>query len=218
VTSGGWLSRIAEADAGLPDADRAAQVLAAGDPGTERVVAALTATRAELALVPPSRLPAALAARLAAGFDAADAAAEPGRSGSPSATERRAGRPSVGRAGSRRRRRTLVLTAAAAALVAVVLTGPPARPPTDLATATGRVLAAGTRDVGELSDPARLDSCLVRSGAPAAAGPLLAGRPIRLGGVDGLLLVISTGTKGRVRAVVPTTDCGRVLADVTVGG
>jgi hypothetical protein len=299
MTTGGWLSRIAEADAGLPDAEAAARILAAGDPGTARILEALAATRADLRALPPARMPTTVAEALAAGFDGIDAAAvgerpahagrgdgpEVGTAGTgraagpgwdvgssrnesgsavraaatdadqasgsaitaaaaaageesgpaitatacdesgsalasprihtvddPRSTAARATRP-------RRRRRTLVLTAAAAALVAVVLTGPPpTSPPADLASAAGRVLAERTRDVGGLADPAVLASCLRRAGVAAPHGPLLAGRPVRVDGTDGTLLVIATGTKGRVRAVVATPDCTTVLADLTVGG
>jgi hypothetical protein len=336
MTSGGWLTRIAEAEAGLPDAATAARILAAGEPGTDQVVAALAATRADLRSLGSVRLPIEVAGALATAFDAADtespspapaehppgtttdtesdsrgggraglgpnAAASagphtvglghhtagpdtpapeiatpsstgasgtgpgntgPGGSGpsntghhsagpsntGPSGIEQNgigpgttgssttasstnghhtAGPSSTGpsstgphsiRPGRRRgrRRRGLLLTAAAAALVGVVLTGPGAAP-TDLAAATGRVLVDQTRDVGALDDPATLASCLVGVGVPAPAGPLLAGRPIRLDGVDGTLLVLSTGKRGVVRAVVVTPSCGRVLADLTVGG
>ncbi|WP_220187493.1 hypothetical protein, partial [Pseudonocardia pini] len=128
-------------------------------------------------------------------------------------------RPATARPGPPRRRRTLVLTVAAAALVAVVLTGPPpSSTPADLTSAAGRVLAERTRDVGALADPATLASCLVRAGVPAPDGPLLAGRPVRVGVTEGTLLVIGTGIRGRVRAVVPTLDCTSVLADLVLGG
>lgn len=266
MTSGGWLTRIADAHAGLPDEPTAAQVLAAGDPGTRRVVDALGATRADLRALGRERMPVSLAGSLAAALDAVDDLAEDpplsagpavrhgapgadeidGSSVGPADTARRAAdtappapprtteraadtvrgepthrpspRPGFPRAPGRpRRRRGLVLTAAAAAVVGVVLTGP-GPGPTDLAAATGRVLADRTREVGLLEDPARLTSCLVGAGAPAPAGPLLAGRPIRLNGAEGLLLVISTGERGVVRAVVVTPGCERVLADLTVGG
>ncbi|GAA1857434.1 hypothetical protein GCM10009836_42110 [Pseudonocardia ailaonensis] len=198
----GWLTRLAEADAGLPDEESAARTLAAGGPEDRRVLAALAATRAELAAIPPTRLPASVAARLAAGLDGLDSAAP-----APVVTL------------TRRRRRPLLLTAAAAALVALVLLGPPApTPPTDLAAAASRVVAEGVREVGPLADPQALAACLARAGAAPAGGPLLAGRPVVVGGREGTLLVLGTGVLGRVRAVVPAADCVAVLGDLTVGG
>jgi hypothetical protein len=235
MTGGGWLTRIADADAGLPDEESAARVLAAGGPGTARVLEALAATREDLRALPPTRLPTGVAGALAAGFDAVDraegAGRTPGRGPRGSAshpapvagtgthlTTHRPPVPATGPTPPRRRRRTLVLTAAAAGLVAVVLTGPAPTPSTDLASAAGRVLAEQSRDVGPLADPRALASCLLRAGAAAPGGPLLAGRPVRLDGTDGVLLVIGTGSLGRVRAVVPRRDCSGVLADVVVGG
>ncbi|GAA4541884.1 hypothetical protein [Pseudonocardia xishanensis] len=214
MTTGGGLTRIAEAAAGLPDEESAARVLAAGEPDTARVLRALAATRADLAAVPRERLPAAVAGALATGFDAIDRGAAGSTPAPVDATGRRAVPPT-----GRRRRRGLLLTAAAAALVGVALTGPPpSAPPTDLRSAASRVLAERTRDVGTLADPPALVSCLLRAGASAPTGPLLAGRPVRLGGTDGVLLVIGTGIRGVVRAVVPTPGCDRILADLTVGG
>jgi len=218
MTAGGWLTRLAEADAGLPDEESAARILAAGDPGTANVLGALAATRAELAALPRERMPTAVAGALAAGFDAVD------REAAGEVPPAPAPRPDPDRVRSvppngPRRRRALLLSAAAAALVGVVLTGPaPTSPPTDLASAAGRVLAEQTMDVGGLADPAELASCLIRAGTAAPGGPLLAGRPVRVDGVDGVLLVIATGNRGVVRAVVPTRGCDRTLADLTVGG
>jgi hypothetical protein len=283
MTSGGWLTRIAEADAGLPDEATAARVLAAGDAGTEAVVRALDATRADLRTLGRERMPISLAGSLATALDAVDAATDMGpeigtageaeidggsrggdEAGGAGSSEAGGGprdeglptdlctartdaaptdprtartpaapndprtartpaspgsrRPSgPGRRPTRRRRRGLLLTAAAAALVGVALTGP-GPTPTDLAAASGRVLAEQTREVGVLADPATLSSCLLRAGVPEPTGSLLAGRPIRLDGVDGTFLVLSTGKLGVVRAIVVTPDCGRLLADQTVGG
>ncbi|MCF7551948.1 hypothetical protein [Pseudonocardia sp. WMMC193] len=210
MTSGGWLTRLAEAHAGLPDEATAARVLAAGGAGTDHVLRALDATRADLGTLGRERMPVALAGSLAAALDAADAETERTERGGPPP-----GPPVGGR--RRRRRRGPLLTAAAAVLVGVVLTGP-GPGPTDLAGASGRVLAERTRAVGRLADPAALASCLLQAGVASPTGALLAGRPLRLNGLDGLLLVLSTGKKGVVRAVVVTPDCGRLLADQTVGG
>ncbi|SDF51572.1 hypothetical protein [Pseudonocardia oroxyli] len=208
MTSGGWLTRLAEAHAGLPDEATAARVLAAGGAGTDHVLRALDATRADLGTLGRERMPVALAGSLAAALDAADAETErTDRGGPPPAPPGR---------GPRRRRRGPLLTAAAAVLVGVVLTGP-GPGPTDLAGASGRVLAERTRAVGRLADPAALASCLLQAGVAPPTGALLAGRPLRLNGLDGLLIVLSTGKKGVVRAVVVTPDCGRLLADQTVG-
>lgn len=206
----GWLTRLAEAQAGLPDDETASRVIAAAGPGSDRVLAALATTRAELAAVPPVRLPTTVAARLAAGFDALD---DP-----VSGTDRQSGDHHPRRV---RRRRPLLLTAAAAALVAVAVVGPSTRPAGDAvdpASAAARVLAEGTLDVGELREPAALAACLDRAGAAPARGPLLAGRPVLVEGRRGTLLVLGTGILGRVRAVVPDEGCGAVLADLTTGG
>jgi len=207
MTNGGsgWLTRLAEADAGLPDEEAAARVVAAGGADTRRVLDALAAVRTDLAAVPPTRLPASVATRLAAGLDRIDA----GETDSSTVTimEPR-----------RRVRRPLLLTAAAAALVVLVLTGPPSRtPPTDLASAASRAVAEGTRDVGPLADPQNLAACLAAAGAGPPPGPLLAGRPVVVGGREGTLLVLGTGTAGRLRAVVPAAGCTAVLGDLTLG-
>ncbi|MCE3553546.1 hypothetical protein LWC33_19060 [Pseudonocardia sp. RS11V-5] len=209
--SGGWLTRLAEADAGLPDEEAAARVVAAAGPGTGRVLAALVATRAELAAVAPVRMPTAVAARLAAGFDAIDRENEPVNR-QPNDTDD---------LHVRRRRRPLLLTAAAAALVAAAFVGPstgPAGDAVDPASAAARVLAEGTLDVGELREPGTLAACLAQAGAAPAHGPLLAGRPVVVAGRRGTLLVLGTGALGRVRSVVPAEGCDAVLADLTTGG
>jgi hypothetical protein len=213
----GWLTRLAEAEAGLPDDDAATRVIAASGPGSGRVLAALAATRAELAAVPPVRMPTAVATRLAAGFDALDEGVSGVRRHSDDYRSRRPGR----RSERVRRRRPLLLTAAAAALVAVAVVGPSAGPREDAvdpASAAARVLAQGTLEVGALREPAALAACLARAGAPPARGPLLAGRPVVVEGRQGTLLVLGTGVLGRVRAVVPAEGCAAVLADLTTGG
>jgi hypothetical protein len=210
-TGGGWLTRLAEAEAGLPDEEAAARVVAAAGPGSGQVLAALAATRAELAAVPPVRMPPGVAGRLAAGFEAIDRESEPPNRQHDDVVEPRV----------RRRRRPLLLTVAAAALVAVAVVGPPTGTvgdAVDPASAAARVLAEGTLDVGELRDPATLAACLARAGAAPARGPLLAGRPVVVEGRRGTLLVLGSGVLGRVRAVVPTEGCGAVLADLTTGG
>ncbi|MCE0765899.1 hypothetical protein LWC35_23750 [Pseudonocardia kujensis] len=207
---GGWLTRLAEAEAGLPDEEAAARVVAAAGPGSGRVLAGLAATRADLAAVPVVRMPPAVAARLAAGFDAIDREAEPGNRHCDNVVHQRV-----------RRRRPLLLTAAAAALVAVAVIGPstgPAGEAVDPASAAARVLAEGTLEVGELRDPATLAACLEQAGAEPPRGPLLAGRPVVVDGRRGTLLVVGTGVLGRVRAVVPAEGCAAVLADLTTGG
>ncbi|MFR9805848.1 hypothetical protein ACL02T_26690 [Pseudonocardia sp. RS010] len=218
----GRLTRLAEAEAGLPDEDAAARVIAAAGPDAGRVLSALAATRAELAAVPTARMPPAVAARLAATFDAIDreqaehavrtAGAGTRQKDDYGSRSRRLGAP---------RRRPLVLTAAAAALVVVAVAGPSAAPAgeaVDPAAAAARVLAEGTLDVGQLRRPDARAACLERAGAAPARGPLLAGRPVVVDGRRGTLLVLGTGGLGRVRAVVPSEDCDAVLADVTTGG
>jgi hypothetical protein len=210
----GWLTRLAEADAGLPDAEAAARVIAAVGSESGRVLAALRATRADLAAVPPARMPTAVAAGLAARFDAVDRDERLLGGTHRRSDDYRSGGP------VRVRRRPLLLTAAAA-LVAVALVGPSAGPreeAVDPAAAAARVLTEGTLDVGPLGDPAALAACLDRAGAAPARGPLLAGRPVVVEGRRGTLLVLGTGLLGRVRAVVPDEGCATVLADLTAGG
>ncbi|GAA4687974.1 hypothetical protein GCM10023215_24770 [Pseudonocardia yuanmonensis] len=218
----GWLTRLAEAEAGLPDEEAAARVIAASEPGSGRVLAALAATRAELAAVPPAPMPTAVAARLAAGFDAVDRAdAAPGLMSGDSRRSDDFPLRRLRRRSGQVRRRPLLLTAAAAALVAAAVVGPstgPDREAVDPASAAARVLAKGTLEVGGLRDPAALAACLARGGAAPARGPLLAGRPVVVGGRRGTLLVLGTGVLGRVRAVVPAEGCETVLADLTTGG
>jgi hypothetical protein len=219
----GRLTRLAEAEAGLPDEEAAARVIAAAGPESGRVLAALAATRAELAAVPPVRMPTVVAARLAAGFDARDREDSAGQPAS--GDNRHSDDYSSARSGhtvaSVRRRRPLLLTAAAAVLVVVAVVGPSAAPAGDAvdpASAAARALAEGTLDIGPLRDPATLAACLDQAGAAPARGTLLAGRPVVVEGRRGTLLVLGTGVLGRVRAVVPAEGCEAVLADLTTGG
>jgi hypothetical protein len=76
--------------------------------------------------------------------------------------------------------------------------------------------AIGTMDVGDLADPARRASCL-RIVAPAAeSARLLGGRRVVLDGRPGTLLVLGTGTLGRLRLVVVDPNCGTLLAHVVI--
>lgn len=133
-----------------------------------------------------------------------------------------------GRGGDRRLRIWLGAVAAAAVAGGVLLTGPgpqqPTGPPTtdvltlrraDLGAAASAVL--GPAALGPLADAARRDACLLSAGGPVGA-PVLGGRPVRLDGVDGVLLVLGTGELGRVRVVVVDRACTALLADTTAAG
>jgi hypothetical protein len=212
------LELLADLDAGALDPDRAARVRAAADddPHAAAVLAALAATRAELAALPEPPVPPGAAARWDAAL-AAEAALAPGP-GRP-ATRRRWWRP-------------LVVAAAVlgAVLVAGVLWARPAAPGS-LRLSPGQVdlvavgtAALGATDAGALADPARRADCLRRVAPPGLSpgAPLLGGRQVEFGGEPATLLVLATGELGRFHVLIVDRSCGpeegRLLDSVLVGG
>ncbi|MGQ0575936.1 MAG: hypothetical protein ACT4RN_17275 [Pseudonocardia sp.] len=213
---------LAALDAGLLDPARARTVraAAAADPAATEVLAALAATRAELAAAPPATVPPAVLARWTA---AVSGPAAPGLPYTARPSAPAPPRALVRAALSSSRRRVLV--AAAALVVAVVgllpLTASPAGP--GVVRLTGVELAAlgtatlGTHDAGELVDPARRAGCLAALVPDAAGSALLGARRVVLDDRSGILLVLGTATLGRFRLVVVGPGCGVLLADTTVG-
>ena len=211
------VTALAELDADLPGPAAAARLRAAArtDPRADAVLDALTATRAHLAALPETPVPTEIEARWAAALAAEGAASESASARADPKTQGCAGtapdRPTDTRgrpdtapdrhtAKSGARVRRLLLAAA-------VTTG---------LVALGRD-AVGTMDVGDLADPARRAACL-RIVAPAAeSAPLLGGRRVVLNGRPGTLLVLGTGTLGRLRLVVVDPNCGTLLAHVVSG-
>ncbi len=194
------VERLADLDAGLLDDDRAAAVRAAAlaDPRSAAVLDALAATRAELGALAPPPVPPLVAARWSAALADLDPPA-------PAPTVRSRRRP--------------VLLAAAALLVALlgagvlVATGGP--DPRTTAAVTGADLGAvgrgalGSRDFG----PVEPVACLAGLRMP---GGVAGGRPVRFDGTPGVLLVVTTGERGRFRAVVVDEACSRTLADTVI--
>jgi len=190
---------LADLDAGLLDDDRADAVRAAAlaDPRSAAVLDALAATRAELGALAPPRVPPPVAARWSAALADLDPPA-------PVVPPRR--RP--------------VLLAAAALLVALlgagVLVATGALDPRTTVAVTGVDLGAvgggaiGQRDFG----PVEPVGCLAGLGVP---GGVVGGRPVRFEGTPGVLLVVTTGERGRLRVVVVDEACSRVLADTRIG-
>jgi hypothetical protein len=236
---------LAELDADLPGPVAAARLRAAArtDPRAAAVLDALAATRADLAALPETPVPTEIEARWAAALASEGATSEGAASESASAradpktqgcagtapdrpTDTR-GRPDTApdrdtaKSGARVRR----LLMAAAVTTGLVATGigvlPHAGAPGPAVTrlelvALGRD-AVGTMDVGDLADPARRAECL-RIVAPAAgSAPLLGGRRVVLDRRPGTLLVLGTGTLGRLRLVVVDPNCGTLLAHVVSG-
>jgi hypothetical protein len=192
---------LADLDAGLLDEAMAAEVRAeaARDPDATAVLAALTATRAELHGLADPAVPAEYAAR----WDAALAA------------EASAVRPVPPRPGRRPRVRPALVAAAvlAAAVVAGVLWAPgdPAPVSPDGVDLVAEGLAVrGDFDVGDLADPARRAGCLSAVAPPGVApdAPLLGGRDVVLDGRDGVLLLLAGGERGRLHIVVVAPGCG----------
>ncbi len=190
---------LADLDAGLLADDRAdaARAAALADPRSAAVLDALAATRAELGALPPPPVPREVAARWSAALADLDPPA-------PGVAPRR--RP--------------VLLAAAAVLVALlgagVLVATGGVDPRTTAAVTGVDLGAvgrgaiGQRDFG----PVEPVGCLAGLGVP---GGVAGGRPVRFEGTPGVLLVVTTGERGRVRVVVVDGACSRVLADTRIG-
>lgn len=234
------VTALAELDADLTGPAAAARLRAAGrtDPRAAAVLDALAATRADLAALPEMPVPTEIETRWAEALAAEGAASESASARADPKTQRCAGtapdRPTDTRGrpdtapdrdtatSGARVRRLLLAAAVTTGLVAAgigVLPHPGAPGPavTRLElVALGRD-AVGTMDVDDLADPARRAACL-RIVAPAAgSAPLLGGRRVVLDGRPGTLLVLGTGTLGRLRLVVVDPNCGTLLAHVVSG-
>jgi hypothetical protein len=210
------LELLADLDAGVLDGDHAVRVRKAAedDPRAAAMLAALAATRAELAALPEPPVPEHLAKR----WDAA-LAAEPTR---------------IPRLAARRRRLHPVL-AVAAVVVAVLAAGllwlRPVSPEAGRLPSPGQVdlvalgrAAIGVTDAGTLADPARRAGCLRAVAPPGVSpdAPLLGGRRVEIDGEQAVLLVLATGELGRFHVVVVDATCGpdggRLVRSVPVGG
>jgi hypothetical protein len=224
---------LADLHAGVLDPAQAAGLWprVRADAAAMTVLAALDATRADLASLPPVTIPPQLAARLDAAL-AAEAAARP----LPGVA------PVLDLAAARHRRnRALgwgagVLTAAAAAVAGVVMVAAPgtqsgdgvAAPAPATTTAALTVerasLGASARDTvgvfdyGPLGNP---QECLAANGIDPATKP--AGvRPVSLEGRSGVLFVLPTGRIAQFRLLVVGEKCGTgnpdTIASLTFGG
>lgn len=226
------LELLAELDAGLLDARRAAEVRAAAiaDPASAAVLDAFAATRAELAALPAPPVPAAVHRRWVAALDAEAARVDPLPGTSDADPVDRAARtPRIRRryrgAGPEPRRgraprpypglrpRAALTTAALLALLAAagLVSSRPGTPPVDRVDLAGAGHAAlGTTDAGDLADPARRAGCLRAVEAPGVAPDalLLGGRRVELDGRAGVLLVLATGERGVFHTVVVDPGCG----------
>lgn len=203
---------LADLDAGVLDAERARAVRAhaAADPASARVLDALAATRAELRALPSMQVPPDVLARWtdSVGGESVDVMYI----------------TDLSRIGERRIR--LVLVAAVAAVLAGAVGIGIADVPTDpgphgdpVGLAAEGTAAAGTLDIGPLTEPRRLSGCLRAAGLPDAT--VIGGRAVLIGERPGILLVLATDEQGRFRLVVVDPACGPggadVLADTTVG-
>lgn len=229
------LDLLADLDAGLLDDERAAAVraAAAADPRCAAELAALGATRADLAALPLPPVPAAVAGRWAQALETEALETEALRAGRTGTGRPADGsRPDSGRrrgrsAPGRRRGHPVVL----AAVLLTTLLGagllwsrpqpPAALDRVDLAAA-GRA-ALGSSEVGALADPARRAGCLRAVTVPGLApgAPLLGGREVEIDRRRGVLLVLGTGQLGVFRIVVVDPDCGPgggTLLDSAVAG
>ncbi len=178
-------------------------------------LAALAATRAELAALPEPEVPPAVAARWEAALAAEHDRARPAADELLPTPRRRRLRPRV----------VLAVSAVAAAVVAAVVLGAP-RPAPPVITVSGVDLvtvatsAVGVVDVGDLGDPARREACLRAVLPDAARERLLGGRRVILDGRPGVLLVLATGARGVLHVVTVDPGCGpaggTLLAQVTV--
>jgi hypothetical protein len=206
------------------------------------VLASLDATQADLASLPPMRMPDDVAARI----DAALAA---------EATARRPPAPVVDLAEVRRRRnRGLglgggLLTAAAVAVgvVFAVLpssttggtpqaapdastgqSGIQADPPNGAPLALRRkelpaaaTKAFGAKDYGPFTDQRKLGECLGANGVAATTTPI-GGRQVTVDGKPGVMLILPTGKAVRFQLLVVGTDCATgnpdTIANSTIGG
>ncbi|HEX5114761.1 MAG TPA: hypothetical protein VFW65_06140 [Pseudonocardiaceae bacterium] len=207
------------------------------DPDALAVLAALDATRAELAGVaarPAPPMPEHLAARLDAAV-AAEARTAFRPPAPPPVAPPTA--PVVDLAKARKRRNQRwgwaagALAAAAAVAVVVIavprggspVTGEAAAPPQQLTAGqlNGATLASalGRSDYGPLSDQGRRSACLT---ANHVTGQPVGGMRVTLNGEPGVLMVLTTGQTARYRLLVVGRNCAAgtpdELANVVVGG
>lgn len=235
---------LADLHAGVLDEAEAARLWprVEADPEAMAVIAALDATRsdlAELGRAQATPIPTHVAARI----DAALAAERSRGAAGPSQVPHAADRPIDLAAARRRRNRRLgwgagLLTAAAAVAGAVAISvpdnttagNPVAQPTTDpgppltlrgddLGRALGETL--GARDYGPLETRQRLDACRAAAGLETDAEP--AGvRPVTIDGERAVLVVLTTDRFGQYRLIAFSPACGQgnpgILADKTVGG
>jgi hypothetical protein len=217
---------LADLHAGVLDPDREARLRpqVESDPEARAVLAALDATRVDLASMPPLRMPDAVAARL-------DAALRNQAFDAPSPASSTVA-PVVDLALARRRRNRrlgwgggIAIAAAAVGIaIAVVpanttggeavptdqpassaVSGPPLALRSDqLGSATPQVI--GQSDYGPLGTAARLDGCLQASGVQTTSKPLGV-REIQLDGRRAVFIVLPAG-RAKYRLIVVGTECG----------
>ncbi|MBV9844169.1 MAG: hypothetical protein JOZ47_03720 [Kutzneria sp.] len=231
---------LAELHGGALDDRRAATLRALVDSDSEAraVLAALDATQADLANLPPVPMPAAVAARI----DAALAAA---------AAERTPAAPVADLAAARRRRNRRLgwgagLLAAAAVVVGVAVvvtpgvlpvTGVPQANPSigtdqpgpssgplalrgdQLQSAVPRVL--GARDYGPLNTPGKLAECLRANGMDPQATPFGV-RQVSVDSRPGIMILLPTGKAMRYHLLVVEPTCSAatpgLIAKSDIGG
>lgn len=236
---------LADLHAGVlePEVAAALRPRVTADPAAAEVLAALDATVADLAALPPPALPVPVAARIDDALAAE--AARRNLPAVPPAPIPPAPIPPVSLDAARRRRRAGwagagLLAAAAVAIGVVVVAGldgqtagtpvagdsataapgsmPLALRRGALGEAVGETL--GAADYGPLGGPGQLAACLAANGVPAAAEPLGV-REVTLDGRPGVLIALPAGQLGRFRLLVVGPDCGpgnpSLLADQNVG-
>ena len=211
------------------------------------VLHALDATQAELAELPPMRMPDHVAARL----DAALAAEAATRSGAvPLQPAAGPMAPVVDLATARRRRNRMLgisgglITAAAVAIGILVVTVPGAStggtpqavPNTSIQTdpqnngpltlRSGDLPAAGLKavgahDYGPFTDEAKLSACLVANGLDGDTKPIF-GRRATVDDKPAVMLLLSTGQVVRYQLLVVGADCAAgnpaTMAKSIIGG
>ncbi|MFI9380866.1 hypothetical protein [Kutzneria sp. NPDC052558] len=211
------------------------------------VLAALDATQAELAELPPMRMPDHLAARLDAVIAAESAARSAQQQPAPVAAPQRPA-PVVDLAEARRRRNRRLtiaglLTAAAVAVGVVFVTlpsgttggvpqavpgstSPQSDPPNGSVLAIKRsdlpgagFKAFGNANYGPYGDPAKLEACLA---ANNLSGQPSAGRLVTVDGQPGVMMLLPGGALGKIRLLVVGDNCAAgnpdTIANTTIGG
>lgn len=213
----------------------------AADPRASEILAALDATRADLAAIPPVTMPDEVADQIEAALRQEASAAAP--------AESPAGAQVVDLAEARRKRRRRVSWSAglltAAATVGAVLIGvapwkgtqttPEAQPPIPGSETSQPLALAGqqvaltpgqftevlhSKQYGKLSDPQKLEECLLVNGV--TKGRPMAAREVTLNGRPAELLVLPTGRIGRFRLLAVGPECGpgnpAKISDSSFGG